>query len=64
MAKIKWGRKVRPTKLAIKNGALIEGDWGIFISYNPRRTNSVRVIKVGTITPIFYHIDFWEVEDE
>lgn len=64
MKKLKWGQRIKPTKLVIKNGVLTEKDWGIFISYNKRRTNSVWVIKAGTWSPTYYHIDFWEAEDE
>ena len=59
--KIKWGRMVKPTRLAIQNGVLKQHDKGLVLGYY-KNEPKIWVVKIGQRIPLGYCIDFWQQE--
>lgn len=53
----KWGTKVYPTELAIKNCIAKKNEFGIFLGF--KNSTLIYVVKDGRSTVHSYHVDFW-----
>lgn len=60
--KLNWGLWMEATPYAVEKGVLFAHQQGILLE--ERGKMSIRIIRVGTVGPRWYHRLFWQPLDE
>ncbi len=60
--KLNWGLWVEATPLAVARGVAFKGQQGILLE--EWGNTLVRIVRVGTVGPKWYHRSFWQPFDE